>query len=164
MEATVKSPRTIKSAPVTKLYPVAKTEEVPQIIETPVKDEAIILAEIDEAESTLQLKQIAQKYPLFSKLVPDLKNIKAFNNLYEQMLDYLEPKIVKAKKAKAPKPVVASAYGVSIEIMCKDPNLSFQDLKKLVNEKGFSKDSATRTAHVTVKKIYTLLKANGFVK
>jgi uncharacterized protein YktA (UPF0223 family) len=156
-----KSPRVTKApkaAPVTNL-------EAPQIEEVPVKDEETILKEIDDAESTLQLKQIAQKYPLFEKLVPDLGSIKAFNNLYEQMLGYLEPKIVKAKKApKAPKVPVPSAYGTALELMCMTPSLTFQELKVFLKDKGFTKDSACRTAHVTVKKVFNLLQTNGYIK
>jgi uncharacterized protein YktA (UPF0223 family) len=137
----------------------AKTEETTKV------DETLILKELDEAESTLQLKTIAKKYPVFERIIPNLPDYKSFNALFETLQGCLEPEVTKKVKApKVAKVPVPSAYGTSVEEMCKKPDLSFKELKAIVNAKGFDKDSAIRTANVTVAKIYGLLKANGFVK
>ena len=66
-------------------------------------------------------------------------------------------------KGKAKKVPTVTAYGTAIEIMCKNPQLTFPELKKLLAKKGFTKDSAARTAHATTKKVYDLLTVNGYI-
>ena len=93
------------------------------------------------------------------KAKPDVKNIiKEVNEKVKTKSSQKE------KKEKAPKePAGPSAYGTAVEIMCKKPTLTFPELKKLLAKKGFEKDSAARTAQLTVKKVYSLLNENGFI-
>jgi hypothetical protein len=68
----------------------------------------------------------------------------------------------KAKKEKTPRKV--SAYGTAIVIMCKSPNLTLDVLNKQVKELlGDFDGNGVRSAHVIVKKITSLLSANGLL-
>jgi hypothetical protein len=177
METTVKTSKKVisdKSVQAQKLIANAKAaetiaqinatiEEIPQV--SPEEDK-LILQDLNEAENIMQLRTIAQKYPVFKDLLPTLNDYKHFIALWETLQGFIEPKL-KAKKVKAPKPPkvpIPSAYGTAVDIMCKNPALTFQDLKTQLASAGFSKDSAARTAQVTVHKVYNLLKINGFVK
>lgn len=96
------------------------------------------------------------------KAKPDVKNI--IKEVNDKVKTKSSQKEKKEKAPKAPKePAGPSAYGTAVEIMCKKPTLTFQELKKLLAKKGFEKDSAARTAQLTVKKVYELLSANGFI-
>jgi hypothetical protein len=141
--------------------------------------ENTLVAELDAAKTYTDLKKVAAAHPDIYK---DYKGYKSFATLYEHMMDCLEPGILpesfdveknaegvkqhdkKEKKApKAPKEKVASAYGTAVQIMAKNPLLSYAELLKACQKKGFDKASAIRTANVAVKQIYGLLKANGFI-
>jgi len=66
----------------------------------------------------------------------------------------------KAKKT----PRKVSAYGTAIEIMCKSPNLTIDVLNAKVKEQlGDFDGNGVRSAHVIVKKITSLLSANGLL-
>lgn len=134
-----------------------------------------IVVEIDKAETLADLKAIVNKYPQFA----DVKGYKTYESLYEALMDAATAHEVieefdveknaegvvqhdkpKSKGKKEKKAKTITAYGTALELMCKNPELSFPELKTQLKKKGFVKDSACRTAHVTVKKVVELLKAN----
>jgi len=122
---------------------------------TKVQEKALINA-ISDASNYAALKGVATNNP---DVFTDFKSYRSFETLFEYMQDCLEP-VAKDKVEKPKKEKVPSAYGTAVSLMCKNPNLTFAELKEQLKKQGFEKDSACRTAHVTVKKVIALLKEN----
>jgi outer membrane biosynthesis protein TonB len=82
--------------------------------------------------------------------------------------DEVEEKPKKNPHVKVKEPKGPSAYGTAIELMCKTPDQSIEDLKKGLEKKGIkvttSNISAIRTAFGTVRKIVSLLRENKLMK
>lgn len=145
-----------------------------------------IINEISKADTYTKLKEVAKNYPDIFK---DVKGYKSLSSLYEAMMDCMEPKDIliettpetfdvdknaegvkqhdkKPKAPKAPKAPkekkvkVASTFGTGIDLMCKNPDLTFSELKEQLKQKGFVNEGAMRTAHVQARHIFSLLKAN----
>lgn len=77
-----------------------------------------------------------------------------------------EPKAAKAPKAKkAPKVRALSSFGVSIELLCKNPTLTYKELvKEVADKQGLTTLSAIRTAHSQANKIFSLLRVNKLME
>lgn len=76
-----------------------------------------------------------------------------------------EVKVKKEKKEKVERG--PSAYGTSVEIMCKDPKTTKESLFKQLTKKGIDIEagkSGILTGFSVVQKIVSLLKANGHMK
>lgn len=72
-----------------------------------------------------------------------------------------EKKTAVKKEKKGP-----SAYGTAIQLMCKKPTMTMPALIKAVEKKGIDpvvSKGAINTGYNAVRKVYTLLKENGFI-
>jgi hypothetical protein len=90
----------------------------------------------------------------------DVKKVKAAKEPVEKV-----KKEKKQKEEKAPRE--ASPFGTTTEIMCKNPNITFDDLKKEITKAGFdavANLSAIRTGYSQARKIFSLLRENKFIK
>jgi hypothetical protein len=129
-------------------------DELPEVIEENivVKEKSIVTKE----KSTKPAKEVPAKG---KKAVVPVKEEK-------------EPKKEKAvksakeKKEKEVKEKRVTAYGFAIELLCSDPSMDMETLKKKIKLKGINTDEGNglRSAHVIVKKIVKLLTINGFIK
>jgi len=117
-----------------------------QTIETP-KIETVTNPLADRVTTRLKIAEIKERAK------KEMDEIKKLAKLAKE-----EAKVNKPERVH-----VDSAYGVAVEEMTKNPELTFDELKSLCKERGFEKESAIRTAHVTVKKIVSLLKLYGWM-
>jgi hypothetical protein len=76
-----------------------------------------------------------------------------------------EEKETKVKKEKAVSERKVTLFGTAIEVLCTDPFMTVETLKKKVKSKGLDPEvgNGVRSAHVIVKKIAGLLKKNGLL-
>jgi hypothetical protein len=72
----------------------------------------------------------------------------------------------KEKKGKVNKVKRITAYGFAIELLCSDPSMDKETLKRKVELKGINPNDGNglRSAYVIVKKVVKLLTINGFIK
>lgn len=154
----------------------------------PVSTKADIEEEIRDADTLNDLKDIANEYDEFKSMRKELGTYKNKPSLMSAMLNKLKggtakkkeeenddtpkkdkkEKAAPAKKEKKEKEERApSAYGTSVDIMCTDPDMTFEALTKKLQKKGIDTEAgaaAIRTGFGTVRKVVSLLRENDLMK
>lgn len=142
-----------------------------------------LIAEVEATTKRSQLRHLVTEHDELEPLRDRLSKLRSFKALKKAVLDHLNPEPEDdgedeapaekktAKKAAAKKPKKEkkpSPYGTAVELMCKEPELSKDELTKKLTEVGIdtstkSATNAISTGRAAVKKIYTLLKENGHI-
>jgi hypothetical protein len=135
---------------------VRKLKEIKDVVD--LRDAMLEIVSPVEPEPVVEIKKPVKQSP-----VPPAKK-KAITIVKEEKpvpVKEKKEKVVKVKKEKR-----ITAFGVAIELLCSNPSMDMETLKKKVKSKGIDPDQGNglRSAHVIVKKIVKLLTINGLLK
>lgn len=153
----------------------ADPDEVPDEVDP--DPEESLEDQIANAKSTKECIEIAKSDERFAALKGEkFKTMKAMKAamvaaLSEEVVDDVDDAVDETPAKKKEKPAKKekkgpSAYGTAIQLMCKKPTMTMPALIKAVEKKGIDpvvSKGAINTGYNAVRKVYTLLKENGFI-
>ena len=147
----------------------AKGKKVPVAVEIE-EDEDDVDDEIEEDEIK-PLKKETKKAPVTKgkKAIVIEEDNEEDDDEDEEIVEEKPVKEKKSAKVKAEKIVKEkkiTSFGLSIELLCSNPSMDIETLKKKVKSQGIDPDKGNglRSATVIVKKIVRLLKENKLMK